>query len=111
MKLGIIGTGHIGATVAKLFAEAGHELAISNSRGPQTLRELAGELGPKVRAVTPKEAAAFGEVVLEAIPFGRYRDLPSLARQGLAARSSSRRRTTTPAATVRWTLAASARAN
>ncbi len=37
MKLGIIGAGSIGATAARLFAQAGHEIALSNSRGPETL--------------------------------------------------------------------------
>ena len=54
MKIGIIGAGHIGANAAKLFAEAGHEIAISNSRGPETLKDLAGELGENVRAVTSR---------------------------------------------------------
>ena len=76
MKIGIIGSGNIGATAARLFAKAGHEVAISNSRGPETLRELVADIGPNVRAATVEEAAEFGEVVLEAIPFGRYKELP-----------------------------------
>ena len=76
MKIGIIGAGHIGANAARLFVDAGHEVAISNSRGPETLRELAGELGPNARAATPAEAAAFGEAVLLAIPLKDYTTLP-----------------------------------
>lgn len=76
MKIGIIGAGHIGSTTAKLFIDAGHEVAISNSRGPETLRELVAELGPSARAVTPAEATRFGEVVLLAIPLKDYTTLP-----------------------------------
>ena len=47
MKIGIIGSGRIGATTARLFAGAGHEVTIANSRGPESLGELVGELGPQ----------------------------------------------------------------
>jgi predicted dinucleotide-binding enzyme len=77
MRIGIIGSGKIGATAARLFVNAGHEVAIANSRGPETLRALTEELGGDARAATPDEAASFGELVLVAIPFGRYRELPS----------------------------------
>jgi predicted dinucleotide-binding enzyme len=70
-----IGSGNIGATAAGLFARAGHDVAVSNSRGPETLRDLVEEIG--VRAATVDEAAEFGEVVMEAIPFGRYEELPA----------------------------------
>ena len=82
MNIGIIGSGNIGATAAGLFAKARHEVAISNSRGPQTVGELVGEIGPNARAATVEEAARFGEVVMEAIPFGRYEDLPAKALSG-----------------------------
>jgi 8-hydroxy-5-deazaflavin:NADPH oxidoreductase len=77
MKIGFIGAGYIGGTLARLFAGAGHEVAVSNSRGPDTLRDFAAALGAGAAAVTRDEAAAFGEVVVAAIPFGRYRDLPA----------------------------------
>jgi predicted dinucleotide-binding enzyme len=76
MKIGIIGAGHIGTTLAKLFAAAGHDIAISNSRGPGTLADLVEELGPRVQAMTVQDAVSFGDVVVEAIPFGRYQALP-----------------------------------
>jgi predicted dinucleotide-binding enzyme len=82
MKIGIIGAGHIGANAAKLFAGAGHEVAISNSRGPETLKDLAAELGENVRAVSAEEAARFGDVVFVSIPFGKYKDLPAEALNG-----------------------------
>lgn len=77
MKIGIIGSGHIGRTAAGHFVDAGHEVVVSNSRGPESLADLVEALGPNARAGTPAEAAAFGEVVLEAVPFGRYRELPA----------------------------------
>ncbi len=76
MNIGIIGSGHIGATAAKLFVGAGHPVAISNSRGPESLHGLIGELGPGAQATTSAEAAEFGELILVAIPLGRWRELP-----------------------------------
>jgi hypothetical protein len=73
MRIGVIGAGNIGGTAARLFADAGHEVVISNSRGPETLR---GEEGDGIRAGTVEEAAEFGEVVLVAIPFGERETLP-----------------------------------
>lgn len=76
MKIGIIGAGNIGANAAKLFIQAGHEIAIANSRGPETLRTLVAELGEKSQAVTIEGAANFGDVVFISIPFGQYKSLP-----------------------------------
>jgi hypothetical protein len=77
VNIGVIGSGNIGATAARLFAAAGHQVAISNSRGPETLEGLVEEIGPGVWAATVEEATGFGEVVMEAIPFGRYESLPA----------------------------------
>ena len=82
MRIGIIGSGNIGATVARLFTAHGHEVAIANSRGPESLRGLVDELGERARAATVEEAAAFGELVLVAIPLKAYRDLPTDALAG-----------------------------
>ena len=82
MKIGIIGAGHIGGTTARLFIDAGHEVAISNSRGPETLRDLIGSLGPNARATTAEDAARFGEIVLVAIPLKDYRSLPAADLRG-----------------------------
>jgi predicted dinucleotide-binding enzyme len=76
MRIGFIGTGNIGGTLAKRLGEAGHEVMVSNSRGPETLADVVAELGPKAQAGTAAEAAAFGDVVIVAIPFGRYGELP-----------------------------------
>jgi predicted dinucleotide-binding enzyme len=79
MKIGIIGAGHIGGTLAKLLVDAGHWVAISNSRGPETLASLVAELGEQAQAATPLEAERFGEVVVVSIPFGQYREVPTEA--------------------------------
>ncbi len=68
LKIGVIGTGHIGGNLATLWARAGHELVIS-SRHPEQLQDLARSLGPKARVGTPREAAAFGDVVLISVPY------------------------------------------
>jgi 8-hydroxy-5-deazaflavin:NADPH oxidoreductase len=77
MKIGIIGSGNIGATAAGLFVRAGHEVALSNSRGGQGLEALIAELGGKAKATTIEEAAELGAVVLIAIPFGKFSTLPA----------------------------------
>ncbi|WP_445330476.1 NADPH-dependent F420 reductase [Streptomyces sp. GSL17-111] len=77
MRIGIIGAGRIGSTLAGHFDRIGHEVLISNARGPRTLSGLVAELGGSVRAGTVEEAADFGEVVVVSIPYGRYRELPA----------------------------------
>jgi predicted dinucleotide-binding enzyme len=77
MQIGIVGTGHIGGTLAKLFVDAGHEVAVANSRGPETLGGLVEQLGAGARAVSAGEAMRFGEVVVVSVPFGRHRELPA----------------------------------
>ena len=82
MNIGIIGSGNIGATAARLFITAGYSVAISNSRGPETLLSLVAELGAQAHAATVEDAAKFGELVLIAIPFISYKTLPSAAFSG-----------------------------
>ncbi len=78
MRIGIIGSGNIGGTLAALFGARGHEVRLANSRGPQSLRDL-----PEgVRAATVEEAARDSQVVVVAIPFGRFTDLPAEAFDG-----------------------------
>jgi predicted dinucleotide-binding enzyme len=69
LKIGIIGTGEIGGALARHWSAAGHQLLIS-SRHPEQLQALAKGLGPNVLVGTPREAAAFGEVVMLAVPYG-----------------------------------------
>ena len=76
MRIGIIGAGNIGGNAAKLFAKAGHEIAIANSRAPEMLEELVAEIGANATAATIDEAAKFGEIIFVSIPFGRYEELP-----------------------------------
>ncbi|HUQ09403.1 MAG TPA: NAD(P)-binding domain-containing protein [Steroidobacteraceae bacterium] len=68
LKIGIIGTGEIGGALARHWAKAGHQLVIS-SRHPEQLASLARELGPNVKTGTPREAAAFGDVILISVPY------------------------------------------
>ncbi|WP_066375257.1 NADPH-dependent F420 reductase [Herbidospora mongoliensis] len=74
--VGFIGSGHIGGTVARLAVAAGYDVVLSNSRGPETLKELVDELGPKASAGTSAEAAAAGDLVIVSVPLGVYRDVP-----------------------------------
>src|SRR5438270_11528629 len=78
MKIGIIGAGNIGATVARLFINAGHAVGVSHSRRPASLQPLVKELGAKARAASKDDAARFGEVVLLAVPWRTPEALPSL---------------------------------
>lgn len=66
--IGIIGAGHIGSTLAQGLIGLGHDVVISNSRGPESLAELIAELGPKAQAATPEEAAAAGEWAIVTVP-------------------------------------------
>lgn len=77
MRIGIIGAGRVGGTLARHFTASGHQVAIANSRGPGALTGLAAELGDRVRPVTVAGAARFGDVVVASLPFGRYRELPA----------------------------------
>jgi predicted dinucleotide-binding enzyme len=77
MKIGILGAGRIGAAAARLFVVAGHEVAISNSRGPESLLKLLAEVGPTAHATTVEDAAGFGEAVLLAIPWHLKQALPA----------------------------------
>jgi len=69
LKIGIIGTGRIGGALARHWVNAGHEVFMS-SRHPEELQDLAKELGPRAHVGLPREAAAFGSVVLVSVPFG-----------------------------------------
>jgi 8-hydroxy-5-deazaflavin:NADPH oxidoreductase len=74
MKIGIIGAGNIGGTLARHLARLGHQVSIANSRGPQSLTKLAAEIGAK--PVTVADAARAGEVVIVTIPEKNIPDLP-----------------------------------
>jgi predicted dinucleotide-binding enzyme len=74
--IGLIGSGHIGSTVARLAVDAGHDVVLSNSRGPGTLTDLVDQLGPHARAATAPEAAAAGDLVVVTIPLKAFRQVP-----------------------------------
>jgi 8-hydroxy-5-deazaflavin:NADPH oxidoreductase len=75
--VGFIGSGRIGGTVARLSVAAAHRVVLSNSRGPETLKDLVDELGPLARAGTGEQAAAAGEIVVVAIPLRAYPSVPA----------------------------------
>jgi 8-hydroxy-5-deazaflavin:NADPH oxidoreductase len=77
MRIGIIGTGHIGGTLAAHFARIGHEVGVSNSRGPDTLADFVAQLGERAQALSAEDAGRFGEVVIVSVPFGRFREVPT----------------------------------
>ena len=81
LRIGIIGTGRVGGALATHWTTAGHEVLMS-SRHPEELKELASSLGARARVGTPKEAAAFGEVVLVSVP---YSAMPQIGRDNAAA--------------------------
>jgi predicted dinucleotide-binding enzyme len=115
MRIGIVGAGMIGSTLAKLWVEAGHEVRLA-SRHPEDLQSIVAGLGKGATAGTPGEAAAFGEVVMLSVPLRAVSDLardlaPALAgkvvldtgnayekRDGLAAREAARH----PRGTAGW---------
>ena len=74
--LGTIGSGKIGGTVARLAARAGYDVVLSNSRGPETLKDLVDEIGPRARAATPAEVAKVADLVLVSVPLHAYRSVP-----------------------------------
>ena len=74
MKIGIIGAGRIGGTLTRRLTALGHEVSVANSRGPETLADLAAETGAK--PVSVQDAARFGEVVVVTIPEKNIPDLP-----------------------------------
>ncbi|WP_293239033.1 NADPH-dependent F420 reductase [Paludibacterium sp.] len=80
MKIGIIGAGFVGRTLGKLAAQAGHEVMLSNSRGPHTLYSTRPGTGCQIGTVS--EAIAFADVVVVAIPLQAYRTLPAEALAG-----------------------------
>jgi 8-hydroxy-5-deazaflavin:NADPH oxidoreductase len=74
MKIGIIGSGNMGASMGKTWANKGHEVLFSYSKDQDKLRAVAAAAGPKARSGTPADAVAFGEVVLLAVPWAAVTD-------------------------------------
>ena len=76
MRIGLIGSGHIGSTVARLAIAQGHDVVLSNSRGPDTLADLVASLGPLASAATSANAAAASDLVVVTIPVRAVPDVP-----------------------------------
>jgi predicted dinucleotide-binding enzyme len=74
LKIGIIGSGHVGSALGGVWAKAGYEVMFS-SRNLDQDKKLAADVGANARAGTPQEAAAFGEVLLFAVPYGALPEL------------------------------------
>src|SRR5258705_7155379 len=74
--LGLIGSGRIGSTVARLAVAAGYDVVLSNSRGPDTLTDLVAQLGPHASAATAADAARVGDLVLVSTPVRAVPELP-----------------------------------
>ncbi len=77
MEIGIIGAGRIGQAVATRLVTAGHEVMLSNTRGPESLAEIEESLGQNAHAGTVDEAATYGPVVVVAIPVAAIDKLPA----------------------------------
>jgi predicted dinucleotide-binding enzyme len=74
MKIGVIGSGNVGSALGRVWANAGHQVMFS-SRDLNHDKQLAASIGANARAGTPAEAAAFGDVLLFAVPYGALPDL------------------------------------
>jgi 8-hydroxy-5-deazaflavin:NADPH oxidoreductase len=77
VRIGIIGAGDIGSTLARHLAKAAHSVALSNSRGPASLATLVKSLGPNACALTVDDAARFGELIILAVPWRTPEALPA----------------------------------
>lgn len=83
MKISIIGSGHIGGTLARLFSWEGHEVALVNSRGPASLKSFVDELGPKLHPLKDiDEAIAFSDLIVLSVPWRILDSFPVYNAQG-----------------------------
>ncbi len=82
MKISIIGAGNIGGNLARLLVKAGHEVALANSRGPDSLKALADELGSKLHPVTLEQAFTFSNLIILSIHWRSIDSLPEFKAKG-----------------------------
>ncbi|WP_207211904.1 NADPH-dependent F420 reductase [Promicromonospora panici] len=75
--VGFLGSGHLGGSIARLAIAAGHRVVLSNSRGPETLADMAAELGPRASAATSGEAVAAADIVVVSVPVKAFPGLPA----------------------------------
>ncbi|MEU4566241.1 NAD(P)-binding domain-containing protein [Micromonospora sp. NPDC023956] len=80
MRIGIIGSGHIGGTLTRRLRDLGHDVTVANSRGPDSLRDLAEETGATPGTV--EQAARSGDLVVVAVPLKVVPQLPASAFEG-----------------------------
>ena len=80
--VGFIGSGQIGSTIARLAIEAGHQVVLSNSRGPETLADTVAELGPRAIAAASGQAAAAGDIVVVTVPVQAFPNLTAVPLAG-----------------------------
>jgi len=76
-KIGIIGSGRVGTAIGTAWLKAGHEVMFSSTNLEKN-KQLAATLGPNAKAGTPREAAAFGDVLMISVP---YTAMPSLGKE------------------------------
>jgi 8-hydroxy-5-deazaflavin:NADPH oxidoreductase len=74
--IGIIGSGHVGSSLARAATAHGYDVVLSNAQGPDVLAGLVAGLGPRARAATPDEAAAAGDFAIAAIPITAIAQVP-----------------------------------
>jgi predicted dinucleotide-binding enzyme len=83
MKISIIGSGHIGGTLARLFVKAGHEVALVNSRGPESLQSFVNELGLQLHPLKDiDEAITFSDLIILSVHWRIIDSLPVFNSQG-----------------------------
>jgi predicted dinucleotide-binding enzyme len=74
--IGILGAGHIGSQVAIAMVGIGYDVIVSNSRGPDSLKDLVSDIGPKAKAATSEETAKEADIVVVSVPLGAFKDIP-----------------------------------
>ena len=80
--IGLIGAGHIGSQLARLAVQHGYDVVLSNSRGPETLKDLVSEVGVRARAGTSQQAAQAGDLAVVTIPLKNVSDVPVAPLEG-----------------------------
>ncbi|MDX6231014.1 MAG: 8-hydroxy-5-deazaflavin:NADPH oxidoreductase, partial [Frankiales bacterium] len=80
--IGLIGAGNVGTTLARHLIRLGYEVAVSNSRGPHTLKDLQHELGEHAHALSVADTAEYGDIGVVSVPLAAYRDVPRAGLEG-----------------------------
>ncbi len=80
--IGLIGAGNVGGALARRLTQIGYDVAVSNSRGPGTLKDLQLELGERAHALSVSDTAEHADIVVVSIPLASYRDVPRAGLEG-----------------------------